>query len=197
SSFLTTLGAATDVVNSKTNNGAAWLSDESDWKINFKNSQSDSIYVFCWSAANAWINAHPALIAIHLGAGDSQTVSFAEGFSGACSSADSGMKLDDGLISNTWAEFTFTPTYGVFDVSREVNLDGSSISMQGSQCLSDMNTCVFKCGGGATSCISGYVLENCSASNGGGSGVDTAGNGGASGGCMMGASGESIDVTFG
>lgn len=196
-SFVKSLGAKVGL-NSKTSNDAAWLGDDSNWKMNIKNSHSDSIYVFCWSAAKAWINDNPPEISIHLGAGESQAVSFAQGFSGACSHAGNGIdSLKDGLIPNTWAEFTFAPTYGVFDVSREVNSDGTAISMQGTQCLSDMQTCVFKCPAGQDSCETGYYLDNCQAAQGGGTGVDYAGNQGASGGCMMGADGESIDVTFG
>jgi hypothetical protein len=196
-SFVDSLGAKIGV-NSKESCDTAWLGDDSNWKMNIRNQHSESIYVFCWGPEGSWVNVKTPAISIRLAPGEKQTVSFAEGFSGACTHAGAGIdSLVNGQIANTWAEFTFKPTYGVFDVSREPKSFGTPISMQGSKCLSDMETCVFKCKEGEDSCTFGYTLHNCSESNGGGKGIDYTGNGGDSGGCMMGADGEEIDMTFG
>lgn len=88
----------------------------------------------------------------------------------------------NGQISDTWGEGTFVPKYSVVDVSREVNLNGRSMSIVGPTCTSDMNTCVFKCGGGAVTCLTGYELVNCATGSQEGANFGTY-NGAPSGGC--------------
>lgn len=139
--------------------------------------------LFCWGPAGSWINAVAPLISHPMGAGESVTVSYAEGASGACSAVYPDTQMVNGQVSNTWIEYTFAGIYSTYDVSREVNMNGRGISTVGPSCTTDMDTCVFKCSDpNATSCWFGYELFNCAAGNGGGSGYDPA-TGGASGGC--------------
>jgi hypothetical protein len=106
-----------------------------------------------------------------------------------------------GQVGNTWGEFTFN-TNNVFsttDVSRLITSSGNNMSIQNYKskggaktCLTDMSTCVFTCDNGASSCTTGYSLQNCPV---GGAG-NTADAAGLNGGCSYeGNSGYSL-VTF-
>lgn len=139
--------------------------------------------LMCWGPAGSWVNAVAPLISHPLAAGESVTVSYAEGASGACSGVYPDTQMVNGQVSNTWLEYTFAGIYSTYDVSREVNMNGRGISAVGPSCTSDMDTCVFKCSdASAASCWFGYELFNCHQGNGGGSGYDPS-TGGASGGC--------------
>lgn len=171
--------------------GGVWIGDDSNYKNTFTNNAGEDIILTCWGSAGSWVNAIVPQITVTLGDGDSTTLSFADGHSGACSAIYSDTELVNGQLSNTWLEHTFG-SYGTFDVSREVNMNGHSISAVGEQCTSDMTTCVFECVSGTT-CTTGYTLKNCGSSNGGGAGTY---DGAASGGCMMASGGDHIKTTF-
>lgn len=186
--------------NSKTNNGGIWIGSDSAWGMEVTNTGSQQAVFFCWKAngfSGMSINVNVPDISVGLQPNQKVDLSFAPNVPAACAVANSNSKLAMfGGVDDTWAEVTFGE-WGAFDVSRNVNMKGSTISMVGSKCTSDMNTCVFKCKNGSDTCEKGtdYDLFNCDASNGGGGGYDTkmAGTGG---GCSMGSSSEKIKVSF-
>lgn len=183
----------------------AWIGSQGPYTNTFTNAAAEDAVLFCWGPAGSWINAVPPLISEPIAAGQSVTVSYAEGASGACAPVFADTSMVNGQLYQTWLEYTFAGVWSTYDVSREVNMNGRTIStvhkidgnFNGSSngCLTDMNTCVFKCSDPtAASCWYGYQLENCGASNGGGSGVDPT-TGGASGGCNGISNGRATLVT--
>lgn len=198
-SMITSLGAKVGK-NSKTNQNGIWLGKDSKWRAQFTNDNSQSVVLFCWRSndfKNMCINEMQPEISVGLKSGQSVDISFEENASAACAPVYPDTKLAMfGGVDNTWFEVTFGPQ-GAFDVSRNVNMNGNNISAQGSKCKSDMDTCVFKCKNGMTTCEKGsdYDLFNCGSSNGGGGGYDPimAGTGG---GCAMGQDGETIKVVM-
>lgn len=184
--------------NDKSNNGGIWIGDDSKWGMEVKNNGEDAVF-YCWrenSFTGMSVNAFQPDISVGMKKGQTVKLSFAENVPAACAPATASGKLAMfGGIDNTWAEVTFGST-GAFDVSRNVNMNGCNISMQGSKCLSDMNTCVFMCQDkSAQSCEKGYELLKCDSGNGGGQGYDPI-MAGVGGGCAMGSSGEWIKVSF-
>lgn len=184
--------------NDKSNNGGIWIGSDSAWGMEVTNNGEDAVY-YCWrenSFTGMSVNAFQPDISVGIQKGQTIKLSFAENVPAACAPVTSSGKLAlFGGVDNTWAEVTFGST-GAFDVSRNVNMNGCSISMVGSKCTSDMNTCVFRCqDSSAKSCETGYQLDNCSASNGGGGGYDPVMQG-VGGGCAMASSGEWIKVSF-
>lgn len=157
-SKLSSLGAQTGM-NSAVSNGHTWLGDDGPYKSNFVNNAGEDLILICWGVAGSWVNAVQPYITASISSGSSLTVSFADGASGACSAIYSDTELVNGQASNTWMEFTFGE-YGVVDVSREVNMNGHSLSISGPSCTSNMDTCVFVCASGTT-CTTGYLLQNC------------------------------------
>ncbi|KAF2026614.1 hypothetical protein EK21DRAFT_115669 [Setomelanomma holmii] len=193
-----TLGALTGT-NSKTNNGGIWIGTDSDWGMEVTNAGSQQAVFYCWQAngfSGMSINKNAPAISVGLAPGQKVDLAFAANVPATCARATKSSVLAlFGGIKDTWAEVTFGSS-GAFDVSRNVNMKGSSISMVGSKCTSDMNTCVFRCADtSADSCETGYTLDNCNAGNGGGGGYDSV-MAGVGGGCAMGSSGEKIKVSF-
>lgn len=197
-SWCSKVGISQIGVNDESDNGKMWIGDSSDWKANFVNDGSEDGLVVCWNDngfTGMTVNVNQPMITIKLPVGGSQTVSFAPNVPAACSILYSGTKLATfGGVDNTWWEVTYGST-GAFDVSRNPNMNGDNINSKGSKCTSNMDTCVFKCASGESSCTYGYELYNCDASNGGGGGYDSVMQG-TGGGCAMGSSGETIQVTF-
>lgn len=198
-SMITSLGAKTGK-NSKTNVNGIWIGKDSNWRAQFTNDASKDAVLFCWRSndfKNMCINEMQPEISVGLKSGESVDISFEENASAACAPVYPDTKLAMfGGVDNTWFEVTFG-SQGAFDVSRNVNMNGSNISAKGSKCTSDMDTCVFKCKNGMTTCEKGsdYDLFNCNSSNGGGGGYDSV-MAGTGGGCAMGSSGEVIKVTL-
>ncbi|USP79536.1 uncharacterized protein yc1106_06810 [Curvularia clavata] len=198
-SMITGLGAKIGK-NPKTNENGIWIGKDSNWRAQFTNDASKDAVLFCWRSndfKNMCINEMQPEISVGLKSGQSVDISFEENASAACAPVYPDTKLAMfGGVDNTWFEVTFGSS-GAFDVSRNVNMNGNNISAKGSKCTSDMDTCVFKCKNGMTTCEKGtdYDLFNCDSSNGGGGGYDTimAGTGG---GCAMGQSGEVIKVVM-
>lgn len=187
--------------NAKSNNGGIWVGDDSAWKAQFTNDNNKPVVLYCWKAngfSGMSVNVNVPEISVGLKSGESVTLSFAADVPAACAPAYSDTKLAlFGGLDQTWWEVTFGSS-GAFDVSRNVNMNGNSISSKGSKCTSDMNTCVFKCkDSSASSCESGsdYDLYNCDSGNGGGGGYDTV-MAGTGGGCSMGSSGETVNVVL-
>lgn len=185
--------------NDKSNNGGIWIGTDSQWQMEVTNAGNSESVFYCWKSSGfsgMSINVNIPDISVGLKPGEKVNLAFAANVPAACApaSASSALALFGG-IDETWAEVTFG-NYGAFDVSRNVNMKGCNISMVGSKCTSDMNTCVFKCKDpNAKSCEKGYELFNCDAGNGGGGGYDPIMDG-TGGGCSMGANGETIKVSF-
>ncbi|KAH7381254.1 hypothetical protein DE146DRAFT_279822 [Phaeosphaeria sp. MPI-PUGE-AT-0046c] len=185
--------------NDKSNNGGIWVGSDSKWGLEVTNNGNSDAVFYCWQSngyTGMSVNKFKPDVSVGMKKGQTVKLSFAENVPAACAPATSTGKLAMfGGIDDTWAEVTFGQ-WGAFDVSRNVNMNGCNISMQGSKCKSDMNTCVFKCqDANAKSCEKGYKLDNCDASNGGGGGYDPKMDG-VGGGCAMGSSGEWIKVAF-
>lgn len=187
--------------NNKSDNGGIWIGDDSAWQMEITNSGRQATVIFCWRAngfSGMSINVNAPDISVGLKPGQKISLSFAANVPAACAPASDNSRLAIfGGIDDTWAEVTFGQN-GAFDVSRNVNMKGTKISMTGSKCTSDMNTCVFKCKDPASAfCEKGtdYDLFNCGSGNGGGGGYDPimAGTGG---GCAMDSNGEKIKVIF-
>jgi hypothetical protein len=176
-------------LNSYAQTSGAWIGNNGPYTNTFTNTAADDLVLFCWGPAGSWVNAIAPLISVPIPSGQNVTISYAEGASGACAPVFGDTSMVNGQLHQTWLEYTFAGIYSTYDVSREVNMGGRSISTthykaDGSKgCTTDMNTCVFMCTDrSAASCWFGYELVNCGASNGGGSGYDPK-TGGASGGC--------------
>jgi len=139
--------------------GSAWLGGGGPYTSVFINSAAEDIILVVWGPDASWVNSQAPLITVSLPSGGAQTVSFASGLSGAWSAIYPDTDMVNGQISNTWGEFTWS-LYGVFDISREVNMGGHDMEIVGSECTSTMDTCVFMCTSGNT-CMTDYVLQNC------------------------------------
>lgn len=144
------------------------------------------------------VNVNVPEISVGLKPGEKVNLSFAPNVPAACAPAfpDTSLAIFGGW-DQTWWEVTFGE-FGAFDVSRNVNMQGSNIHSKGSKCTSNMDTCVFKCKDSSVkSCEKGtdYDLFNCAASNGGGGGYDSV-MAGTGGGCSMGSDGEKVSVIF-
>ncbi|KAJ4371754.1 hypothetical protein N0V86_008307 [Didymella sp. IMI 355093] len=198
------LGIVSVGKNDKSNNGAIWIGEDSDWKAEFTNDANEDAVIFCWKAdgfSGMSLNVNQPEISVGLKSGQKTVVSFAADVPAACAPAFSSTKLANfGGLHQTWWEVTFGQ-FGAFDVSRNVNMKGNTISSKGSKCVSDMDVCVFKCkeknGVTPDSCEAGtdYDLFGCGASSGGGGGYDAV-MAGTGGGCAMGSSGETVKVSF-
>jgi hypothetical protein len=190
-------------INAKTDNGGLWVGGDSAFGMDVTNNGEDAVF-YCWvknGFSGMSVNVNAPAISVGIKNGQTVKISAAPGVSGACAPATkSTPKSNFGGVKNTWAEFTFSDAakkvMGAFNVSKNVNMKGCTISMQGSTCKSDMSTCVFQCKDSSLdSCEFGYDLINCSASNGGGGGYDQA-MGGMGGGCNMPDNAERIKVAF-
>ena len=196
--IIKSLGIKGTGINDKSNNGGLWIGDDSPWKTEFTNDGSGDMVVFCWKAngfSGMSLNVNLPAISVGLKQGESVTVSFAPNVPAACAPAFSDTKMANfGGIDNTWYEATFGNN-GAFDVSRNVNMNGNGISAKGSKCVSNMDSCVFKCqDSSASSCETGYTLAGMDSAGCGG-GYDAAMDG-VGGGCSVGSDGETVKVTF-
>jgi len=180
--ILTTLGFVSCGINAVTNNGAVWLGADGPYTNDFQNNSTEPIILTIWTGATSWVNANQPQITVSLPPGSLQTVSFANGVSGAWAGVYPTTKLVMGQVSETWGEFTFSGIYTTVDVSREVNMNGRGMRVETPQCLTDMATCVFVCTDGTTTCKDNYNLVNCAPGSQPGANFGTYG-GKASGGC--------------
>lgn len=202
-SIVKSIGIVSVGKNDESDNGAIWIGDDSDWKAEFTNDADEEVVIFCWNSdgySGMCLNVNQPEISVGLKSGEKTILSFAANVPAACAPAFSSTTLSDfGGLNQTWWEVTFGE-WGAFDVSREVNMNGRTISSKGSKCTSDMDVCVFKCkevdGVTPDSCESGssYELYGCDASSGGGGGYDTA-TSGTGGGCSMGSTSETVQIS--
>jgi len=159
-SRLLQLGATACGINAHDSSQTVWIGQDGPYTNEFCNHSGEDIILVVWGPDGSWINAQQPLISISIAAGARHTLSFSDSFSGAMSAIYSDTQLVNGQVSETWIEWT-TGEYGVVDVSREVNMNGHNVSVKGPQCTTDMDTCVFVCPSGQTSCEYGYILQNC------------------------------------
>ena len=169
--------------NSYTPTSDAWVGTDGAYTNEFTNDSGESMVLVVWGVAGSWvggINPVQPLVTYSLAAGESTTLSFADGASGGWAGIYSDTTMSNGQIFNTWGEYTFSGDYSTVDVSREPNMNGNNMTIVTPSCVSDMSTCVFVCKDGATSCWLDYELLNCDAADGGGSDA-AAMNGGCNG----------------
>jgi len=181
--LLTAIGITQTGENAAANNGGAWLGADGPYTNDFTNDSGEDIVLVVWGAAGSWVNAVKPLITASIPAGAVQTVSFANGASGAWAAIypDTVMSAF-GQISQTWGEYTFNGQWSTVDVSREVNMSGRPMEIITPTCTSSFTQCVFQCTGGVNTCLTGYELMNCAAGSQPGAQYGTYG-GAASGGC--------------
>lgn len=159
--LLNKLGFTSCGTNSHSSAGAdVWIGKDGPYTNEFCNHSGEDIILAVWGPDGSWVNAVAPLITISIPKGASRTLSFSNTFSGAMAAIYEDTELVNGQVSNTWVEWT-TGEYGTIDVSREVNMDGHNVSVVGPQCTTDMDTCVFVCPDGQTTCTYGYILKNC------------------------------------
>lgn len=164
SSLLSSCGLTQTGANAASNNGGVWLGGDGPYTNDFVNSAGEEIVLVIWGTAGSWVNAVKPLITVTIPAGAVQTVSFANGASGAWAPIYSDTKMSQwGQIDQTWGEYTFNGQWTTFDVSREVNMSGRAMSITDGTCTSDFSKCVFQCKGGVNTCLTGYELFNCAA----------------------------------
>jgi len=188
---LCSLLGITPAINALTELGSSvWIGDNGPYVSEFINNSGEDIEVVVWGAASSWVNVAAPLIAHPLANGSSFNVSFASGSSGAWAAVYEDTKMLNGQISNTWGEYTFNGQFSTFDVSRLPNMNGRDMTITGTECKSNMDTCVFTCDAGET-CMTGYNLLNCD-----GPGAQSGSYAGAaSGGCLVGTN-TFITTTF-
>lgn len=155
---LTSLGALAGL-NAVAAGASAWIGTDGTYSSSFTNNAGDAVILVIWGPDGSWVNVGAPLITYSLAPLATVTISFAEGLSGAWSAVYPDTEMVDGQVSNTWGEFTFTPS-GVVDVSREVNMSGHGMVINGPQCTADMDTCVFVCDSGNV-CMTDYSLLMC------------------------------------
>ncbi|ERF73865.1 hypothetical protein EPUS_05877 [Endocarpon pusillum Z07020] len=137
-----------------------WLGDNGPYTNEFWNESGEDLILVIWGPEASWVNVKQPLITASIANGSSTTVSFASGQSGAWSAIYDDTAMLNGQISNTWGEYTFSPS-GVVDVSRLPNMKGNAMTIVGPTCVSDMTRCVFECPEGEDICMYNYKLVNC------------------------------------
>jgi len=182
SANLLSLGFNALGLNPTSQGNTPWIGTDGQFTNEFINQSDEDLVLTIWGPAGSWVNAIRPQITVSIPQGSSQTVSFPVGWSGAWAPVYGSTSLVNGQIFDTWGEGTFNPPYSVVDVSREVNMNGKSMSIVGPQCTTDMNTCVFKCAGNVDQCLTGYELVNCATGSQAGANFGTY-EGAASGGC--------------
>ncbi len=188
------IGMSSQGLNPTANNGIIWIGNDGANLFSFYNDANVDVTLVMWHCppwtySCSFVNANKAEITISIAPGATEVISIANGISGAFSGLYNHVTTLNpyGQIYNTWGEFTTGGDYATFDVSREVNMGGNTISMSSSTCTTNMDTCVYKCNSG-NSCETGYELVNCAA------GSQISANPG--GGCMGISNGGEVTIWF-
>lgn len=165
----------------------------------FTNESDEDLILVVWdSGLKAWVNVDQPAITRTLKVNHTVHVSFDPSVnngavSGAWAMINTNTTLVDGLVSNTWGEYTFEETgaFSTIDISREPNMDGSAMTIEiyetkadanddtvDAACYADMKTCAFVCTDGSNTCgdANTYEIINCS-------GAGTTSDGSTNGGC--------------
>lgn len=193
---LKAFGVCSAGINSLDSSSAdVFIGTEGPYTMEVVNSASESLYLVAWGPSGSWVNANQPLVTLYLPVGGSTTLSFVNGASGAISAFYGDTSLVNGQVSNTWIEFTMSEE-GVFDISKEVNMNGHSVEVTGPSCISNMSTCVFQCvDTSVTSCEYDYELVNCANGSQEGANFGTF-DGADSGGCGGLGSSAAMTATF-
>ena len=132
-------------------------------------SPGQDLIVLFWYGDKQWINANAPVITLSLPAGASMDVALADnGWSGGFGAiyAHQNTLNGYGQLWNTVGEFS-TGTYRTFDVSREVDMYGSWLQIDGDNGCnaewSGFSQCCFTCStlDKWNGCETGYWLDNC------------------------------------
>ena len=182
-----------------------WLADDSSANLvnEMCNESGEDITVAIWKTAQGdydsmFVTSHQPAIAVKIPAGGSISVSHsAESGAWAAVYGDTAMAWN-GLIHNTFGEFTVEDGQSYYDVSREPAISGNDMTITDESCTSSSlngGQCVFECVAaddekGGDWCTYNYHLVNAN-----GSGCQNGIDGGkASGGCKT--TGKKIKTTF-
>ncbi len=191
---MSNIGMHSQGINPTANNGIMWIGSGGANLFSFYNNAGVDVALVMWycppnTYTCSFVNAYQAEITISIAAGATKVISVANGISGAFAGLYNDITILNsyGQVYNTWGEFTTGGDYATFDVSREVNMGGNSLTMSSSTCTSNMSKCVWECNTG-NSCETGYSLINCAA------GSQTSANPG--GGCMGISNGGNVAITF-
>lgn len=211
SDILEGLGCAKGA-NADAPNGKIWLGGEGGKvKMTVTNDADEDGAFMCWNFETMFNVRKEALIAVNVGAGSSVEISIGAGFSGGCGPAFADSKFNGAnMLDETILEFTAAPAVpdmyvtGVYDISKEVNMNGIVMSATGARkctsgLLNGVAHCLFGCKGGATTCEKTGTYGITAGADTSGMcniGVDTYGNGGESGGCQFEPEGDHLQVTF-
>ncbi|KAF2870227.1 hypothetical protein BDV95DRAFT_76028 [Massariosphaeria phaeospora] len=179
-----------------------WVGDDSDWTTTFTNSASEPVVVFCWEKKPGdftamTLNKHKPAFNVGIKPNEKVTVAWAAG-AFACAPAYGDTKMAQfGAVDNTWFEMNVHKgkATSVFNVSRNVNLNGNTITAVGSKCTSSMEKCFFKCMNGQVSCEFGYTLVGMNTDPGCHGDYDPVMKGDG-GGCQMTDDSDHVDVNF-
>jgi hypothetical protein len=201
---MSAIGMAGMGTNAKAANGGVWIGSQGPNIFAFTNKAAVAVTVIIWTQAagdyqSSFMNARKPAISYSLGAGQTVTISMANGVSGGWAALYGGKTTlsQYGQINNTWGEFT-TGGYATVDVSREINMAGNtmSITVGSTGCVSNMSKCVFQCKSGNTCGASGtYNLVGCAANSQSGATFGT-NSGNPSGGCQGFNNGGHVAVAF-
>ncbi|GAB7347442.1 hypothetical protein MBLNU459_g4360t2 [Dothideomycetes sp. NU459] len=170
-----------------------WVGTDGLYTINFINHSSHDLGLVVWAphVFSSFVTLITPSLTVSITSGSNLTISFDYGSAGAWSAVYPDTPSYSDQIPNTWGEFTFG-SVSMFDVSRQLNMSGYDMSIEGPTCKADRNTCVFVCSMG-DNCAYGYQLRNCTSS----SQEGARSYGKSSGGCIgPGPQGGNLTTTF-
>ncbi|KAJ3495746.1 hypothetical protein NLG97_g3174 [Lecanicillium saksenae] len=152
------------------NNGKIWIGGDGPNIFTFANQADVPVILLIWLDVDfdsSFVRTRKPYVTYSLpNPGDTVVVSIDDGISGAFAALyDRTTPLTPyGQVYNTWGEFTSGP-YATINVSREPNMGGNSMEIvTGGGCVSNMDTCVFKCYGNDVCWQDNtYYLKDCEA----------------------------------
>ncbi|KAK0625463.1 hypothetical protein B0T17DRAFT_508451 [Bombardia bombarda] len=174
--YMAAIGMAGQGENSLTDNGLMWIGSDGPNTFTFVNAAGMPITLIMWRTSAmdnqaAFMNARPPLISYSLPTtGSAIEISIDNSISGGWSSLynHETTLTQYGQVSNTFGEFS-TGTFATVDVSSLVNMSGNPMTIVvDSGCVSDMNTCVYKCNAETENMCGAsrsYSLLNCAGHN--------------------------------
>lgn len=207
--WMSNIGMAGQGDNVLSNNGYIWIGNDGPNTFTFTNEATNPspvpVTLILWDMPpgdyeSSFMNVRRPKVSYSLpNIGDSVTISLVNGVSGGWAALNNhATTLSQwGQIFNTWGEFT-TGSYATADVSREVNMEGNSMSIRTSGgCVSNMDTCVFTCYSGVSCGDPGtYQLLNCAPGSQPGASYGLF-DGNPSGGCQGWSDGGHLDISLG
>jgi hypothetical protein len=145
-SLLQTIGCLTGQNAKSASAGhASWIGNDGDYVTEFNNESGEDLVLVMWGPLGSWTNVNAPLITYEITNGSSVNISTVTGTSGGWAALYEDTKMVNGQVSNTWGEFTYNGQYSTVDVSRLVNMNGRNMTIEGAECVSDMEQCVFTC----------------------------------------------------